>query len=93
MPENDLSDWLSGLDDEPGLPFDAVPTPDSILFSQKSTEPAAKPQEPIAAKSDLPDWLSDVNSQSVEPVDEWKNSIQEEPAIPASEPDRDACSC
>ena len=84
MPENDLSNWLSGLDDEPGLPFDAVPTPDSILFSSKSTEPVSKPkeQEPIAAKSDLPDWLRDVDSQDVEPVDEWKNSVQEEPAIP-----------
>ena len=86
LPENDLSDWLSGLDDEPGLPFDAVSTPDSILFSQKPTEPVAKPQEPIAAKSDLPGWLSDVDSQSAEPVDEWKNSIEEEPAIPTSEP-------
>ena len=67
LPENDLSDWLSGLDDEPGLPFDAVSTPDSILSSQKPTEPLLKPQEPIAAKSDLPDWLSDVDSQSAEP--------------------------
>jgi tetratricopeptide (TPR) repeat protein len=36
--------------------------------------------KPIAAKSDLPDWLSDVDSQSVQPAEEWKNSIQEEPA-------------
>ncbi len=85
LPENDLSDWLSGLDDEPGLPFDAVPTPDSILFSQKLSEPTAKPQEPIAEKSDLPGWLSDVDSQRVEPVDEWKNSIQDD-VMPASEP-------
>ncbi|MDO9303640.1 MAG: tetratricopeptide repeat protein, partial [Anaerolineales bacterium] len=76
MPANDLSDWLSGLDDEPGLPFDAVPTPDSILFSSKSTEPATK--------SDLPDWLRGVDSQDVEPVDEWKSSVEEEPAIAAS---------
>ena len=88
MPENDLSNWLNSLDDEPGLPFDAVPTtPDSILFSSKSTEPSAKPsqQEPIAAKSDLPDWLRDVDSHNAEPVDEWKSSIQEEPASPVSD--------
>jgi tetratricopeptide (TPR) repeat protein len=85
MPENDLSDWLNGLDDEPGLPFDAVPTPDSILFSQRSSEPAAKSQEPIDAKSELFDWLSDVDSQNVESTDEWKNSIQEESSVSAPE--------
>jgi tetratricopeptide (TPR) repeat protein len=86
-PENDLSDWLKGLDEEPGLPFNAVPSPDSIMFSSKSTEPAAKPktQEPVTSKPDLPDWLRGVDSQDVEPADEWKNSVQEEPAIPASE--------
>jgi tetratricopeptide (TPR) repeat protein len=84
--QNELSNWLNGLDDEPGLPFDAIPTPDSILFSSISPEPVrnSKEQEPVAAKSDLPDWLSSVDSQNVEPADEWKNSIQEEPAAPDS---------
>ena len=79
--QDDLSNWLSRLDDEPGLPFDAIPSPDSILFSSKPTEAATKPS---TAKSDLPDWLSDVDSQDAEPADEWKNFVQEEPAIPAS---------
>jgi hypothetical protein len=79
--ENDLSDWLSQLDNEPGLPFDAIPSPDSILFSSKPIEPASKP---AAAKSDLPDWLSGVDSQNAEPEDEWKNSVQEEAVAPAS---------
>jgi hypothetical protein len=83
LPENDLSDWLSGLDDEPGLPFDAVSTPDSILFASKLGEPPAKPQEPITTKPDLPGWLSNVDSQNAEPAEEWKNSVQEEPVIPS----------
>jgi len=82
VPENDLSDWLNGLDDEPGLPFDGVPTPDAILFSSKSAE---QKQEPVAAKSDLPDWLNDVDSRNVESEDEWKTSVQEEPADPVSQ--------
>jgi hypothetical protein len=86
MPENDLSDWLSGLDDEPGLPFGSVTTPDEILYSSKSTKSAWKPeeQEPAAAKSDLPDWLSGVDAQNADSADEWKSSIQETPAIPVS---------
>jgi hypothetical protein len=69
--ENDLSNWLSGLDDEPGLPFDAMPTPDSILFS--------KSQETAKPKSDLPDWLSTVDSTNAEPEDAWKKSVVQEP--------------
>ena len=79
LPENDLSDWLSGLDDEPGLPFDAVSTPDSILFSSNFAGPASKPQEPIAAKPDLPGWLSNID----EPAEEGQKSVQEEPVIPS----------
>jgi len=82
-PENDLSDWLSGLDDEPGLPFDAVPNLDSILYPSKSSEPAKSNQQ--ESKSDLPDWLRGVDSQNAEPADEWKSSIQEEPAVSASD--------
>jgi tetratricopeptide (TPR) repeat protein len=89
LPENDLSNWLSGLDDEPGLPFDSVTTPDAILFSSKSSESAWKPesQEPAAAKSDLPDWLSDVDAHNADSSDEWKSSVQEEPAVPVSKPE------
>ena len=75
VPQDDLSNWLSGLDNEPGLPFDEMPTPDSIMAST-----SAKPTK----KSDLPDWLSDVDSQGEELEDEWKKSIAQEPVIPAS---------
>ena len=87
MPQSDLSNWLSGLDDEPGLPFDEIPTPDSILISSMPATPTKKPAgpEPAASKSDLPDWLNDVDSQGEGPEDEWKKSIAQEPIIPASE--------
>ena len=85
MPENDLSNWLNGLDDEPGLPFDSIPTPDSILFSSKPSEPVNFPKEQfVTAKLDLPDWLSDVESQNTESDNEWKAPIQEVPAAPVS---------
>ena len=77
---NDLSNWLSGLDDEPGLPFDPMATPDSILTAPKSVPP-------VAPKSDLPDWLSDVDSQDNDFEDDWKKSIKEtESLVPASAP-------
>ena len=80
MSQNDLSNWLSGLDDEPGLPFDAMPTPDSILTAPKS-------ETPVAQKTDLPDWLRDVDPQSNEFEDEWKKSINDaEPRALASSP-------
>ncbi|MBK9210844.1 MAG: tetratricopeptide repeat protein [Anaerolineales bacterium] len=84
MSQNDLSNWLSGLDDEPGLPFDAMPTPDSILTAPKS-------ETPVAQKTDLPDWLRDVDPQSNEFEDEWKKSINDaEPhalaSLPTEEP-------
>ncbi len=84
MTQNDLSNWLNGLDDEPGLPFDAIPTPDSILIASMPAKPAN------TKKSDLPDWLSDVDSQDEEPEDEWKKSIEQEPAAPASKRTEDA---
>ena len=84
MPENDLANWLNSLDDEPGLPFDAVPTPDSILFSSQAakSDKKLKEKQPVAEKSDMPDWLSDGNSSSAEsqPEDEWK-----EPAVSKAE--------
>ncbi len=75
MSEGDLANWLNSLDDEPGLPFESIPTPDSILFDSQS-KPAAKSKgsEPVKDKTDLPDWLSDVDSHTVEAEDEWKES-------------------
>ena len=83
--DQDLSNWLSGLDNEPGLPFEPIPTPDSIMAS------AAKPasnfsDEPVAPKSDLPDWLSDVESAGQEDLEEdlWKTAVEQEAATSAS---------
>jgi hypothetical protein len=62
MGESDLANWLNSLDDEPGLPFESLPTPDSILFeaqSKSGAKPKAKQPE-----AEFPDWLS--GSQEVE---------------------------
>ena len=89
--QNDLTDWLSGLDNEPGLPFDKLPTPDSILADAKSAPSSAAsvdPQkeesirkrlaqkEPVPEKLDLPDWLSDVDAQGVDVQDEAEDDWQ-----------------
>jgi len=86
LPQNDLSNWLSGLDDEPGLPFEKMPSPDSILFGSMPQVPLQKPagQESISSQSDLPDWLTNLDSASAEPEEGLMESIAQEPVIPAS---------
>ena len=61
-----------------------MPCPPQIRFylHQRSAEPPTKPEEPISAKSDLPDWLSDID----EPAEEGKKSVEEEPVIPSPKP-------
>ena len=91
LTNQDLSNWLSGLDDEPGLPFDTMPTPNSILANAMPRPTILEQplnQEPVAAKSDLPAWLSDVDSKQEEDLEEdlWKKSIEQESAAPASVP-------
>ncbi len=82
-PENDLANWLNGLDDEPGLPFDGMTSPDEILFASKPTVPAAKQAEPHTQKPDLPTWLSNDHAQEEEEeADEWIKSIEEEAVMP-----------
>ena len=84
--DQDLSSWLSGLDDEPGLPFEAMPTPGSILAA---ASPASSfTEEPVAANSDLPDWLSGVDAADQADLEEdaWKKSVEQESQIPASVP-------
>ncbi len=73
MSESDLANWLNSLDDEPGLPFESMPTPDSILFESQRPETKSKAAEP-KPKSDLPDWLSGVDSEAAEADEEWKES-------------------
>jgi len=62
LDDNDLSDWLKGLDDEPGLDFspeilqaaDRPPIPNK-LEKRVDTQPA---------KDELPDWLTSVEAES-----------------------------
>jgi len=71
-PESDLAQWLNSLDDEPGLPFDNLPTtPDSLLFSAQSSrvEKKTKETEPAAERSDLPEWITNVEQPTMEPVE------------------------
>ncbi len=90
MAPSDLSNWLSSLDNEPGLPFEELPTPDSIMFGSKRGE-----EKLAKAKPDLPDWLSDVDSQHEVLDEEWQkpaepsaSKLTEEPApgIPRETP-------
>ena len=81
MAQNDLSNWLSGLDNEPGLPFETMPTPDSILTTPKSESPV---KSTVTQKPDLPDWLSGVDSHENDSEDDWKKSIEAESLAPAS---------
>ena len=81
QPDHDLSGWLSGLDDEPGLPFDAYPTPNSILADSQprpNNSVSAPVQEPLGSTSDLPEWLSDVDAAPREDFEEdpWKKSAE-----------------
>ncbi len=83
--DQDLTSWLSGLDDEPGLPFESMPTPASILAG------AVKIEEPVAAKSDLPDWLNGVDSAGQDDLEEdlWKKAVELESPVAASVPDEE----
>ncbi len=79
LSNQDLSDWLSGLDDEPGLNID----PELIRASARPPFPsqpvvAVPPVESQPVKSDLPDWLNDVDSapETESEDDTWKESIE-----------------
>ncbi len=76
VPQNDLSNWLSSLDSEPGLPFDELPTPDSIFNASKST----------LKKSDVPDWLN--NAEAGEDIfeGEWQKPVETSASQPTGEP-------
>ncbi|MBE0672836.1 MAG: tetratricopeptide repeat protein [Anaerolineales bacterium] len=84
LSNQDLSDWLSGLDNEPGLDID----PEIIRASARPPFPS-QPEKPVESKpekSDLPDWLSDVESKTESEDDEWKESVEPASAsIPTEE--------
>ncbi len=64
---SNLSDWLSGLDDEPGLDIDP-----EILRASQHAPSQNQPVAETAKKDDVPDWLSDVSeTEEQETDDEW----------------------
>jgi len=67
----DLSDWLSGLDNEPGLDIDpnVLRAPQTPPIVDNST------QSVPAASSALPDWMSDVDAEDELEDDLWKQPI------------------
>ena len=84
MGNQDLSDWLSGLDSEPGLELD----PALLQASQRPPFPSqpekpAESSEPTA--TDLPGWLSDVNSEAEAEDELWKQT-QPPASTPTEEP-------
>jgi tetratricopeptide (TPR) repeat protein len=65
MNTGSLSDWLSGLDDEPGLDIDPEilrATPQASISSQPVAEPA---------KNNVPDWLSSLDEEKEPEQDAW----------------------
>lgn len=60
-----LSDWLSGLDDEPGLDLD----PEILRASQRPPFPNQPAPEPI--KSSIPDWLSNLDDDKESDDNAW----------------------
>jgi tetratricopeptide (TPR) repeat protein len=76
LENQDLSGWLSGLDEEPGLDLD----PELIRASQRPPfpSPSEQPAEE-SEKSDLPGWLSGADSEQEAEDDSWKESIASTP--------------
>ena len=85
LSNQDLSDWLSGLDDEPGLDID----PELIRAPSRPPLPDSfeKTMKPQPTQTDLPDWLGGLDSESKSDDNEWKQSVEQEPAsFPTGEP-------
>ncbi len=81
LPESDLASWLNSLDDEPGLPFDALPTPDSILFAAQPSGSETKSREPeFVVEASQPDWMSAAEPENVPAED-----VLDSPAISKAE--------
>jgi tetratricopeptide (TPR) repeat protein len=74
MGSQDLSDWLSGLDDEPGLNLDP-----EVLRAPQPQSAASQPDK-NADKPELPGWLNDTEEEPSD-EDEWKPA-----SLPTSEP-------
>jgi tetratricopeptide (TPR) repeat protein len=72
--QDDLANWLSGLDDTDKVDSKAVDMPD---WREETAQP-----ETSSAKSDLPAWMSGLDTQSDETDDEWKKSVDLLPVKP-----------
>jgi tetratricopeptide (TPR) repeat protein len=77
MGSQDLADWLSGLDEEPGLNLD----PEVLRAPQR---PSTASQSEKIAEPELPNWLNDTEESSDE--DEWKPVA----SLPTNEPVSDS---
>jgi hypothetical protein len=75
----DLSDWLSGLDDEPGLDID----PATLRAPQPPLEKKRPVSEPQFSSEELPSWMEPNETEAEE--DEWKPPVVETPAPSTSE--------
>ncbi len=82
----DRPDWLDGIRDEPASEGF---TPNvqhlsggdlSDWLSGLNDNPVVSPVAPSTEDRDLPDWLSDVDSQDEKPEDDWKKPIGQVPA-------------
>ncbi len=95
----DLNAWLSNLDQQPGLPFERTPTPDSIMADAAAREVSAR-REKSASETELPAWLSDFEEKRTheeaqpfaeedaaysEPLPDWLQAEEPEPQAPAAE--------
>lgn len=79
MGSQNLSDWLSGLDDEPGIDLD----PDILRGSQRAPFQSPTAEEP--QKKEVPDWLSGIDNEKESDADSWQPPVSETPI--ASTPD------
>jgi tetratricopeptide (TPR) repeat protein len=80
--DGDLSEWLSGLDDEPGLDFDA----EFLRASARPPFPSPSEGQKQPSKPDLPNWLRETDTTPESVDDAWNESIAstptDEPAPP-----------
>ncbi|NJN80524.1 MAG: hypothetical protein HC797_08660, partial [Anaerolineales bacterium] len=72
MGSQNLSDWLSGLDEEPGLELD----PEILRASQRAPFPSPPAETP---KNDVPDWLSNLDADKESEDDSWKPPVASAP--------------
>ena len=76
----DLSDWLSGLDNEPGLDID----PETLRAPQPPLETKRPLGVPQPAAEELPDWME--LGEVEEEEDSWKPPVTETTARTTPEP-------